>query len=229
MKKLFLSINIAVLSILSISTTLHADDVFEYRSFNKKGQVKSKRKYKKKHRIKEKVSTEKKFEVSAAYMQADISFENIEMYDAKGIGLSAGRIFYLGNGFKTTSSLIIDYASAKFSNSTINNFLERSNIDLTLAEIGLSQKFGYEIGIHSFKIVPFISPNLFYGSISAQDLFGNTSSENFYRYGANLGINFDFSNNISPFASYNFSKIKLDSMSDTADYKSLVIGIAFRF
>lgn len=167
-------------------------------------------------------STQKSYDISIGYIFDNLKFNDGSELEGNGFGINAGKIFDLGKGLSTTTSVLAS------SSSLDENGMEIENGSNNINDIGLSQKLTYNIERNGVIFKPFIEAGLTRGNLNVernfdQDSFSGSVEADFGygRYTAALGVQFAFPNGYTPFIKYSISKLYFDS---TAEVKNNLNG-----
>lgn len=149
-----------------------------------------------------------KIELGDTPIEKDLNLSGFE------IGLS--KLFFLDYGITTTTELATSYSTAK-KDLGINDDEEIfDKFEIKKLEIGVSQKFSYNIHIKNERLTPFIGVGVYRGKISFNSNLAeieNSEIEMNVKY-TNLelfsGIEYSFTNGVTPFVKYSISKMSFD-------------------
>jgi opacity protein-like surface antigen len=153
-------------------------------------------------------SLEKSYDLSVGVTKRDLKDNDNDGVDGYGVSANAGKIFNLGSGISTTTSLTTSILTLD-----LKHIDSSDDFDATTYEVGLSQKLSYNIESSSLSIRPFIEAGYSIGkyqaksSVNETGFSGNAELDiNYSKYGGAAGVQLALSNGLTPFIKYNISK-----------------------
>ncbi|GEM_PF-6603427 len=127
------------------------------------------------------------------------------------LSLGIGKIFFLNPFLKSTTSLGASLMDVKDDISDANDMTVNSS---TFRDVGISQKFSYDIDTSNFSITPFVSGNYAIGSFVSN--FTELGSEldmtlDYKRTTLAVGIEFNTNTSFVPYFQYSRSSYSFDN------------------
>lgn len=157
----------------------------------------------------DKIKLQNPIEISAGYISTKITEADNAKTNGKGATIKVGKNFNLSTEVNTATSLNLNYILLKS-----DQVDDGKNVKNNLTELGLSQRLSYDLIYTGTIFRPFVEAGIYRGlqqaKISSSSKYEEVKVEaRYYKYSGTIGFQLIL-DNIVPFISYDFSKIKLD-------------------
>ncbi len=171
-------------------------------------------------------SNSKTLNLSLGLISDTLESDDGSSLDSSGISLRAGRIFSLGGGVSTITSIVGSFSTVD------EDALESTvaeNYEADLYDIGISQRLSYDVELNGVTLKPFIGASYSAGVLSLETTLSESNGDNgnleaninYRKLGGEIGIQAAFANGLTPFLSYSVSSL---SFSNNADITGNING-----